>query len=97
MLHPATLLARRVVSVFFVILGAAGIGLRGPYMSTHSITWAIPVEVVTICWYVALSNVRVGHGNAHVGKQLVYMEFLCLWSTIGATLIAEQLMVRWRT
>jgi hypothetical protein len=93
----SALLHRRGVSVFFVVLGAVGIGLRGTYMTTHNITWAIPVEVVTVCWYLALSNVQVLHGNNQVGKKLVYMEFLCLWSTIGAILIAEQLMVRWRT
>lgn len=63
-------------------------------MTSHSITWVIPVETVAIGWYVALSRVRAGRGNAHVGTLIVDMEFLSLWATIGATIIAEQLMVR---
>jgi hypothetical protein len=87
----------RLVSVFFVVLAVVFHALyHGTYTNAaYSFTWIVPVEIVTIGWFVMLSSMPIGVLPAHsIAKKIIYMEFLCLWSTISAALSSELLLVR---
>lgn len=65
-------------------------------MAKHGIALVIPVNFVALIWYVMMerSSAKADDGGEDLSTTLVHMEFLALWSTIGATIVAEHIMVR---
>jgi hypothetical protein len=84
----------RLVSVAFVVLGIVFNGLFYGATTSRQVNWIIPVEAVTIGWFILVSRMPIVNLNVQArAKKLVYMEFLCLWSTISAALCSELLLV----
>ena len=61
------------------------------YMAKHAIVLIVPVECVSLFWYLRM----VLTPDIQNAAKLVFMEFLCFWSAVGVIIVTEQLTVRY--